>query len=108
MPEEQIRYSRDKEKNQINKILFTAKAGEEIYFGIARCNTKAGDNFDKKLGLTIAKGRMLKAKEANPLPLETTKISESKKFYAFGKVPLAEIKDLLQYFHGLDTFHPLP
>lgn len=107
MLQEQIRYSRNKQKNAINKVLFTIREGEHIFFGVARCNLSAGDNFDKKLGLKIAKARAQKAKES-PLPkaLETQKISESKSFFPYGRVPLLEVKDLLQYFHGLDTYHP--
>jgi hypothetical protein len=108
MLQEQIRYSRNKQNNQINRVLFTIREGEHIFFGIARCNVSAGDNFDKKLGVKIAKARAEKAKKETITELETKKISETKEFYSAGRLPLTEIKDLLVYYHGLDSYHPLP
>lgn len=102
----QVRYGRKENQNELNRVLYTVKEGESIYFGIARCNVTKGDKFEKARGRQIAEARALKAKSETPEELKDIKISESPFFHPYGKVPVSEVKDLLQYFRGLDEYRP--
>lgn len=52
-----VRYGRN-ERGQPKNTLVTTRKDDMIYFGIARCNTKAGDAIDRRKGRFIANERM--------------------------------------------------
>lgn len=58
---EMVRYSKI-DNGQKKNVLFTFRKNDSVFFGVARCRLQV-DKFDKELGLTIAKGRALKALE---------------------------------------------
>jgi hypothetical protein len=61
-----IRYSRHEGKYNRKNTLFTVRVGEKVFFGISRCNLRAGDRFNKKQGTLVAQGRaaLARAEEA--------------------------------------------
>lgn len=95
-------------KNDRKDTLFTVKDGNYIWFGIARCNLKVGDKFDRDLGKTIAQGRALKAQKffaENQVETEAEDfdIAQVASFFPMGRVKDTQIKNLLQYFHSFGT-----
>lgn len=92
-------------KNDRKDVLATVKQDDYIYFGIARCNLKVGDKFDRELGKKIAKARAEKAIKISKLPEFETEpdgfdISAERDFYPFGRVKADQVKSLLSYFHS--------
>lgn len=94
-------------KNDRKDTLYTFRSGENIFFGIARCNLKAGDKFDRELGTKIAMNRALKAKalvdSGEASPSEAGKLDEVTWNVAYGCIPVSDVKSLLKYFHTLRT-----
>ncbi len=103
-----VRYG--KLNNDRKDTLFTFRSEDKIFFGIARCNVKVGDAFDKELGRKIAQNRALKAQEVfttEKVNLENSDIANLKEFVSYGAIPVTEIKSLLSYFRSLqNTFKP--
>jgi hypothetical protein len=93
--------------NDRKDTLYTFRAGEHIFFGIARCNLKAGDKFDRELGKKIAMNRALKAKElvdsGQASVTEAGKLDDVTWNVSYGCVPVGDVKSLLNYFHTLRT-----
>lgn len=57
-PGDLIHYIRDKRTKQPRGVVIATKINEKQYgIGWSFTNTKAGDRFDKELGLRIARGR---------------------------------------------------
>ena len=100
MKEYRIRYSKTK------NTLVTNQVGNFIYFGIARCNTKA-DNFKKKFGVDIATNRVAKAKNyfqdmdgfAEEWLTDTIYYGHSG---LFGVVNVKNVRNLLRDFEIID------
>ncbi len=91
-------------KNNRKNVMATLKKDGYIYFGISRCNFKAGDKFNKQAGKNMAHGRLLtalrlvEAPDFQPEP-EGFDISKEQEFYMFGRVKETEVKSLLKYFN---------
>jgi hypothetical protein len=106
MQKEMFRYGVG--ENGRKDTLFTFREGELIFFGIARCNLKVGDKFDREKGRLIAQKRALKAQElvasGEEVPTDDTNNLDSiNAFVHYGCIPLGQIKSLLNYFHSLRT-----
>jgi hypothetical protein len=52
-------------KGRKRATLVTVREGDMLYFGIARCNTRDGDVFNKQKGRFIAEGRAFSELEAH-------------------------------------------
>jgi hypothetical protein len=108
MEKSMVRYG--KLNSDRKDTLFTFRSEDKIFFGIARCNVKVGDVFDKELGRKIAQNRALKAQEvfkSGNVALESGNIEDMKEFIPYGGIPVADIKSLLNYFRSLqNTFKP--
>lgn len=99
--------------NNRKDVLYTIRDGELIFFGIACCNLRIGDKFDKTLGRKIAHDRAHKGMKLFKDGQESapgTGIAEATDFYAYGAIHQSEIKGLLTYFHNLaeKKFKSLP
>ena len=99
MRDYRIRYSKTK------NCLVTIQHGDFVYFGIARCNTKA-DNFNKKFGREIALNRAVKAvnyfQEMEIFDwslLDTPMYSDTN---LYGVLPVTEVRKLLRDFEIID------
>ena len=101
MLNERVRYSRfdDGRKN----TLVTVRNGDQIFFGVARCNLTAGDTMRKSQGRMIASARALKAKTESDLSgfFQDGMFVHSSGLRGFCRVD--EIKTLLQYFDNVDA-----
>jgi hypothetical protein len=91
--------------------LLTIRDNDLIHFGIARCNNKLGDRFDKNVGKLIATNRArLAASEAGVggIPgkqIKSKDLSENlivHKSGLRGTVKLENIVTLLRYFQNID------
>lgn len=103
MREEMVRYSKSPDKQHRKNTLVTLQDGDVIYFGIARCNYKAGDMFYKVRGKVIAKARAIRAKlDFNPAILANADIVLHENNLR-GCCPKSKIRDLLKYFDDIDT-----
>lgn len=82
-------------------VMFTIKEDGLIFYGIARCNLKIGDKFNKELGKTIAIGRALEAKrlfdEGTPINFDDGDVKADR----LGVVSEDYVTALLDYFDGL-------
>lgn len=91
-------------KNNRKNVMATLKKDGYIYFGIARCNFKAGDKFNKQAGKNMAHTRLqtalrvAQAPDFQPEP-EDFNIAQQQEFYMFGRVKDTEVKNLLKYFN---------
>lgn len=108
MNDERVRYGRVGEKRIPKNTLFTAKSedGETIYFGIARCNSKA-DDFKREVGTYVAGERQLKAyqdfnERKNSWDYYFTGTIDLHKSGLRGKVDRKYVKVLLEYFKDID------
>jgi hypothetical protein len=109
MKNEMTRYSNL--GNGRKDTLFTFREGDTVFFGISRCNVKAGDVFDKTKGRLIAQGRAFKAKElvdsGQVQKREVGNIEQEKQFVSYGSIPVVDVKNLLGYFRSLrESFKP--
>jgi hypothetical protein len=107
MRTEMTRYSKSPDKSNRKNTLVTIQDGDVIYFGISRCNTKAGDKFLKSKGQMVAKARAIKASiEARYSPLTAASQDNGLTTHFGGLrgfVAVAHIHDLLQYFRDIDN-----
>jgi hypothetical protein len=102
--ETRVRYGRTSTKAPKNTLV-TLRQGDTVYFGVARCNTKAGDAFKRTLGTTIAANRARAALDGAVVsqytcPEGTVSLHTSG---MRGAVPVAEVRALLTYFRQVDT-----
>lgn len=97
-------------------VLYTVRHGENIYFGVSRCNTK--DKFDKELGVEIAAGRARTALKIHTENVDATPDEVMKDmvdeiptvvFYGTNKFhntkgwcKITDVKFLLKYFDNLN------
>lgn len=101
MTKEMTRYSKTPDKLNRKNTLVTIREDDVVYFGIARCNKKAGDKFTKRQGQVIAKARAIRAKieKVGGAPLTGLVLHESN---LRGSVPADGIPGLLKYFNTID------
>jgi hypothetical protein len=95
-----IRYSKttDGPKN----TLATIQDGDYVYFGIARCNTKVGDRFNKKHGTMVSLARAEKMLSNNSsvwLNGQTYWFADNN---LSGVTHVSLVKQLLQDFEMID------
>ena len=93
-----------KQKNNRKDTMVTFRKDDLIFFGVARCNVKVGDKFDRELGKKIALSRAEKALVMHQagkasFTSQEVKLSQVSDFVGYGCIPVVEIKELLQYFH---------
>jgi len=100
-----VRYSRLDEKRSPKNTLYTFQDGENLYFGIARCNVKL-DTFERSIGTRIAEERARRALETNipnsvyyPRGALTLHHSGLR-----GRVNRTEVKELIEYFRSVDEY----
>lgn len=102
-----VRYSTNVEGSDRKDTLFTFREGELVFFGIARCNLRVGDKFDRELGKKIAQGRALKAQSlvasGKEAPTEGQNLDGVQDNVSYGCIPVSQVKSLLNYFHTLKT-----
>ena len=105
MRNEMTRYSSNPDKQNRKNTLVTIRDGDTIFFGIARCNKKAGDSFTKKQGQVIAKARALRAQiEFNPsLGFEFEVGSAIHDSMLRGWIAKDDVHKLLHYFRNVDA-----
>jgi hypothetical protein len=99
-----VRYSRTSTKVPKNTLV-TLREGDTVYFGVARCNTKAGDEFRRNLGTTIATNRA-SAALGDALAGQYTCSDGTVSLHTSGlrgAVPVAQIRALLTYFGQVDA-----
>lgn len=61
-------YVLNKKKQRVGVVVATmGNNGDAAYLGWSRCNARAGDTFDRELGLKIALGRALEV-SVEPVP----------------------------------------
>jgi hypothetical protein len=104
-----IRYS------NVKNTLVTTQDGDYVYFGIARCNMRVGDRFNKKHGTMVALSRAEKAQDKLAFELDS-KSSASTNFLPFwstntywfaesnlyGVVHVTRVRELLNDFEAID------
>ena len=97
-----VRYSRLDEKRSPKNTLYTRLEGENLYFGIARCNVKL-DTFVRSVGTHIAEERAKRAlsdaSETNYSTLGTLTLHSSG---LRGVVSRSNVKELIEYFRSVD------
>ncbi len=89
--------------------LVTYRDGENIFFGIARCNDKL-DTFNKDLGKRIARNRANLTLNIDNVSTYTSVPDTSILVYQDqlrGMVPIVKVKELLDFFNNID-FSQLP
>ena len=101
-----IRYSQDCMDGPKNTMV-TIKDGNRIYFGIARCNAKAKDHFNRKQGRGLATTRCIQALMSDPKlkhpfedELEALSFVDGK--FLSGVVVDSGLHTLLSYFEFVD------
>lgn len=101
-----VRYSRLENRRPKNTLV-TIRDGNNVYFGIARCNVKL-DTFHKNIGTYIAEQRAKRA-------LDTTE-RDSEEHYSShnnlrlhesglrGYTTLEKVKEVVNYFRNVDEY----
>lgn len=103
--EEQVRYSRD-ELGRKKNTLYTFRKDGFIYWGVSRCKTEL-DRFNKEMGITISKGRALKAIEldkngiADDWQFQYMLENESGMRPTYGRTKIENVKALVDWFKNL-------
>lgn len=104
--ETRVRYGRVADTNAPKNTLVTLRQGDTVYFGIARCNTVAGDAFKRARGTLIAANRARTA--ASEVPgtryVAGNGITNLHQSCLRGSVPVSDVKKLLEYFRNVDSF----
>ena len=104
MKTEMTRYSKNPDKSNRKNTLFTIRDGDNVFFGIARCNRFVGDTFRKSQGQMIAKARAIRAKiDFDTMPAELGMppfLTHANGLRGF--CDKANIVELLQYFESID------
>jgi len=90
----------DEEEGIPKNTLATVRKGDKIYFGIARCNFDAWDNFTKKQGRSIATLRATYAEATNPPPVVDGLVIG--KSGMWGVCEVKSLPILLSYFDNID------
>lgn len=105
--ETMVRYGRLEGTRTPKNTLVTLRQGDTVYFGISRCNNKAGDTFKKTMGTQIAESRArLAASEDRTNRLHVTDNGDVNLHESGlrGSVDVANIRALLNYFSEVDVW----
>ena len=98
-----IRYASTENGNRNTLYVCVPEEGEELYFGIARCNAKH-DNFEKRKGRMIARNRAIKALSENIVVKDAEEefyVSSNNGLY--GCASKEHLGKVFKYFYGLDS-----
>ncbi len=97
---ERVRFAKDLKGRKAS--LFTRLVDGVVYFGIARCNRAAGDEFDSELGVNLARSRAIQVeKKISPVVngmdgLDTLFVTGDG---VAGKCDVEDVVDMLDYFY---------
>lgn len=107
MRNEMVRYSKSPTKHDRKNTLVTLANEDVVFFGVARCNRKAGDNFTKRQGQVIAKARAIRAElETTEEELAALKQGQAVVLHESnlrGACRKDKIPELLKYFDTIDS-----
>ena len=104
MRTEMTRYSKNPDKQHRKNTLVTMQQDDVIYFGIARCNHHACDEFRKDRGKVIAKARAIRATLEQQLDNNDDKSIMLHETGLRGHTDKKNVRNLLDYFDNIDTF----
>ena len=107
--ETRVRYGRvdsPKAPRTPKNTLVTQRVGDTVYFGIARCNTVAGDAFKRARGTLIASNRagLARTGELTESYVTDNGVVRLHESYLRGSVAISEVTALLEYFRNVDGF----